>query len=208
MKKRYTGLAVLIAAFMALIASQGCGGAEQTEMGMSETAEAVEARSGSAETAAVSEAVSAGSDVKTMKTEAEWRAQLSPLAYHVTREGGTEIAFTGKYWNHKRDGMYRCVGCGAELFDSTSKFDSGTGWPSYTKPVAEKSVRKVIDPRHPSPGSYEVRCARCDSHLGHVFPDGPRPLGTRYCINSVALKFQRRAVETGTSETAEAAETE
>jgi peptide-methionine (R)-S-oxide reductase len=125
------------------------------------------------------------------KTEAEWRRELTPEAFYVTRKQGTERAFSHAYHKEKAEGMYRCLCCGAPLFASADKFDSGTGWPSYTRPVNEGSVSEHDD------SSFfmrrtEVRCARCDAHLGHVFPDGPQPTGLRYCINGVALKFEAK----------------
>jgi peptide-methionine (R)-S-oxide reductase len=125
---------------------------------------------------------------KVRKSDAEWRAALTPQQYHVMREHGTERAFTGPWWDEKRTGLYTCVGCGTPLFRSETKYDSGTGWPSYFQPVAPGAVSEHED-RSWFSRRTEIRCATCEAHLGHVFADGPRPTGLRYCMNGTALTF-------------------
>ncbi len=124
------------------------------------------------------------------KTDAEWRAHLTPDQYRVLRQQGTEQAFTGAYWDCHDRGMYRCAGCGADLFDASTKFESGSGWPSFTAPASGEAVEETTDQSH-GMRRTEVHCARCGGHLGHVFPDGPRPTGLRYCINGMSLDLDR-----------------
>ena len=124
-------------------------------------------------------------------TDAEWRERLSPEQYQILRHAGTERAFTGKYESNKAAGLYHCAGCGLPLFSSETKYNSGSGWPSYTAPVADDAVDEHRDVSHGMVRT-EVRCAKCEGHLGHVFPDGPGPTGLRYCINSASLDFKPR----------------
>ena len=137
----------------------------------------------------VAEATVEQTDAKVVKSDDEWRAQLTPVQFKVARRAGTERAFTGEYWQTKTKGIYRCRCCGEPLFDSQTKYDSGTGWPSFFQPLTAEAVATKED-RSLFMVRTEVLCARCDAHLGHVFPDGPAPTGLRYCLNSASLQLE------------------
>jgi peptide-methionine (R)-S-oxide reductase len=131
------------------------------------------------------------SDYKVKKTDAEWREQLDATQFAVTRQAATERPFTGQYWDHTQDGIYKCVCCGAPLFDARTKFDAGCGWPSYFEPLRADIIERIEDHTH-GMVRVEVRCQDCGAHLGHVFEDGPAPTGERFCINSAAIDFSPR----------------
>jgi len=187
MKHRSGVLVALMGLMVAAIAAAGCSieGRAADGKAAGESKDAMKQAS-----AAMKGTAKRGGKVeKIVKTDEEWKHELTPEQYRVLRRAGTEMAFTGKHWNEKRHGVYQCAACGLELFGSGSKFDSGTGWPSFWQPIAAGHVDEHTDSTLGIPRT-EVVCARCGGHLGHVFDDGPRPTGLRYCINSAALDFE------------------